>query len=320
MKRDMPVRILLAGALVASNGCMMAGNRMALPEGTRMSSQGAGSRTDADRLRADGNFGLAIEAYRRLLAANPEDAAALEGLALSYDRLQRYDLSDTYFQQALALAPRNQDYYLAYAASLKAQGRNDEADLVAVDMRAITAPDTTPAPPPVVAISAPVPVQPPAPVLPDGPRLERISSGEVRLVLPDPIRSAPVPAPAPASAKAVPAAALPAAPAAAPPTTTTALRPTSIVNAVNRKGTAGRIQSWLARKGWTGIERGDSSQRLSNSRIIYPAAGADTAQRLARAVPFRTRLYASSRANRVQLLVGENALPFAAGLDKRKRR
>lgn len=315
MKRDMPMRILLAGALVASNGCMMAGNRMALPEGTRMSSQGAGSRTDADRLRADGNFGLAIEAYRRLLAANPEDAAALEGLALSYDRLQRYDLSDTYFQQALALAPRNQDYYLAYAASLKAQGRNDEADLVAVDMRAITAPDTTPAPPPGVAISAPVPVQPPAPIQPDGPRLERVSSGEVRLVLPDPDKSAPVPASAPPPAKASPVMTPPAA--AIQPGV---LRPTSIVNAVNRKGTAGRIQSWLARKGWNGIERSDSPQRLSNSRIIYPAAGADTAQRLARAVPFRTRLYASSRANRVQLLVGENALPFAAGLDKRKRR
>jgi hypothetical protein len=52
--------------------------------------------------------------------------------------------------------------------------------------------------------------------------------------------------------------------------------------------------------------------RIAVSRILYPPSGEATARRLARAVPFPTRLYATSQANRIQLLVGANALRFAA--------
>jgi hypothetical protein len=91
-----------------------------------------------------------------------------------------------------------------------------------------------------------------------------------------------------------------------------ALRNTMVVNAAGRKGIAGRVQSYLAGRGWRPLDRGDSGMRIAVSRILYPPSGEATARRLARAVPFPTRLYATSQANRIQLLVGGNALRFAA--------
>jgi len=297
-----------------------------LPEGTRFTAATDASSVAAARLLADGNYGLAIEMYRRILVATPDDPAAVEGLALCYDRLRRYDLSDVYFQKALALAPRNDAFYRAYAASLTAQGRQEAAALLDVDMRAMLASaSVTPAapPPPSQPVAAPpitapalasaaaVPVMP-APVVAAGPRLEQSAPGVVHLILP-PERSAgrgvalappltPVPVPAPSRV----ASPKPMATTSAPG----ALRNTMVVNAAGRKGIAGRVQSYLAGRGWRPLDRGDSGMRIAVSRILYPPSGEATARRLARAVPFPTRLYATTQANRIQLLVGGNALRF----------
>jgi len=329
MKRNLASRAALIGLLVAASGCTSSAKRTALPEGTRFTAATDASSVAAARLLADGNYGLAIEMYRRILVATPDDAAAVEGLALCYDHLRRYDLSDVYFQKALALAPRNDAFYRAYAASLTAQGRNDAAALLDVDMRTMLASATaTPAAPPMptqpvaapppiaapaLASAAAVPVAP-APVIATGPRLEQLAPGVVHLILP-PVRStgkgailaaspAPAPVPAPSRVASPKPMATPLAPG--------ALRNTMVVNAAGRKGIAGRVQSYLAGRGWRPLDRGDSGMRIAVSRILYPPSGEATARRLARAVPFPTRLYATSQANRIQLLVGGNALRFVA--------
>lgn len=326
MKRYLASRAALIGLVVATSGCTSSAKRTALPEGTRFTAATDASSIAAARLLADGNYGLAIEMYRRILVATPDDAAAVEGLALCYDRLRRYDLSDVYFQKALALAPRNDAFYRAYAASLTAQGRSDAAALLDVDMRTMlaSATATPPAPPPqtqpvvvppiaapALASAAAVPVAP-APVIATGPRLEQLAPGVVHLILP-PARStgragilvpSPVPVPAPPRVASPKPLATPPAPG--------ALRNTMVVNAAGRKGIAGRVQSYLAGRGWRPLDRGDSGMRIAVSRILYPPSGEATARRLARAVPFPTRLYATTQANRIQLLVGGNALRFVA--------
>ena len=329
MKRNLASRAALIGLLVAASGCTSSAKRTALPEGTRFTAATDASSVAAARLLADGNYGLAIEMYRRILVATPDDAAAVEGLALCYDHLRRYDLSDVYFQKALALAPRNDAFYRAYAASLTAQGRNDAAALLDVDMRTMLASATaTPAAPPMptqpvaapppiaapaLASAAAVPVAP-APVIATGPRLEQLAPGVVHLILP-PARSAgkgailassPAPAPVPAASRVASPKPM------ATPLAPGALRNTMVVNAAGRKGIAGRVQSYLAGRGWRPLDRGDSGMRIAVSRILYPPSGEATARRLARAVPFPTRLYATSQANRIQLLVGGNALRFVA--------
>jgi hypothetical protein len=324
MKRTLYSRVALLTVFVATSGCTSSAKRTALPEGTRFTAATDASSVAAARLLADGNYGLAIEMYRRILVATPDDAVAVEGLALCYDHLRRYDLSDVYFQKALALAPRNDAFYRAYAASLTAQGRDDAAALLDVDMRTMLAsvtatPATPPAPtqpvagpPPIaapaLASAAAVPIAP-APVIATGPRLEQLSPGVVHLILP-PVRSvgkgailASSPAPAPSRVASPKPMATPLAPG--------ALRNTMVVNATGRKTIAARVQSYLAGRGWRLLDRGDSGMRIAVSRILYPPSGEATARRLARAVPFPTRLYATTQANRVQLLVGGNALHFA---------
>jgi len=324
MKRDITLRIGIIGLFVATSGCMSSAKQAALPEGTRFTAATDASSVAAARLLADGNYGLAIEMYRRILIATPDDAAAVEGLALCYDHLRRYDLSDGYFQKALALAPRNDVFYRAYAASLIAQGRGDDAAVLDIDMRAMqavaAAPADTPpstaitsrAPPaaavvPALAAAAVTLTAPPVPA-PARPRLEQLAPGVVRLVLPAqpsglgtstvfmsiPPRARPL-TPKPSAAALLPG----------------ALRNTMVINAAGRKGIAGRVQSYLAGRGWRPLDRGDSGMRITVSRILYPPSGEATARRLARAVPFPTKLYATTQVNRIQLLVGGNALRFA---------
>jgi len=329
MKRNLASRAALIGLLVAASGCTSSAKRTALPEGTRFTAATDASSIAAARLLADGNYGLAIEMYRRILVATPDDATAVEGLALCYDHLRRYDLSDVYFQKALALAPRNDAFYRAYAASLTAQGRNDAAALLDLDMRTMLAsasvtpaaapmPTQPVAPPPAIAApalasAAAVPVAP-APVIAAGPRLEQLAPGVVHLILPPArsvgkgaiLASSPAPAPVPAASRVASPKPM------AMPLAPGALRNTMVVNAAGRKGIAGRVQSYLAGRGWRPLDRGDSGMRIAVSRILYPPSGEATARRLARAVPFPTRLYATSQANRIQLLVGGNALRFVA--------
>lgn len=237
-----------------------------------------------------GQYGLAIAAYRRVLRIDPANSPAREGLAIAYEMLGRADLADRYYQEALALAPHNPRIYQNFVAFLRAQRRDAEAAQLMADMR-IALPDaevaSAPEPPPRVE-AAPVEV---AATEPDV-RLIRQSDHATLVVTmprqaaPSTVTSAPV-APAPA----------------------TGLRPLRVVNAVGRHGIARQTAVLLTRYGFAGVQTGDAAFKLKRSRILVPPRNRELAERLSRNLPFAARIEENVRADRVQILIGADAVP-----------
>lgn len=62
------------------------------------------------RQLTDGQTGLAIESFQRAMAAGEPIAPAVNGLGVAYARLERFDLAQRYFQQAIASDPANSHY------------------------------------------------------------------------------------------------------------------------------------------------------------------------------------------------------------------
>lgn len=86
-----------------------------------------------------GNVALALEGFRKAARDDPSSIVALAGIAECYQRLNRFDLSQRYYEMALAVAPRDQGLLAAFAASLEAQGRGDEALAVRRELAALAA-------------------------------------------------------------------------------------------------------------------------------------------------------------------------------------
>ena len=242
-------------------------------------------------LVARGQYGLAVAAYRRVLRLDPANSQALEGLAISYELLGRADLADRYYQEALALAPRNPRIYQNFAAFLRVQKRHSDADQLMADMR-IALPDA-----PVEAAQTP-PAQPASVVVavvppPAEPNIRVIKQSErATLVVTMPQQ---VPAAQPRTA-------------AAPQIAATGSRPLRVVNAVGRRGVARQTAALLTKRGFTGVEIGDAAFTLKRSRILVPAQKRELGERLSRSLPFAARVEESVRVDRVQILIGSDAL------------
>ena len=110
-----------------------------------------------------GNVALAIESFRKALREQPDSVDAMVGLADSYDRMTRFDLSRRYYESALAIVPADTRVLTAFARSLEAQGRSAEAAEVRDEIRVRSA---AAAPPPAPVIQAPAPKQMLAQALP----------------------------------------------------------------------------------------------------------------------------------------------------------
>ena len=82
---------------------------------------------DADRLRARGDCKRALDLYGRLVARDPEHAAALTGRGLCYLDAEDYGPAEASFQAALAVEPASADALLGLAETLRWQGRTAEA-------------------------------------------------------------------------------------------------------------------------------------------------------------------------------------------------
>jgi hypothetical protein len=264
-------------------------------------------------LLEQGQYGLAIDEFRKALRVDPDNVASVEGLARSYDRLGREDLSDRYYQQALALAPRNARLYADYAASLRRHGRgqdavNLEADLRAIDTPAMAskAPAVAVATPRTTALAAPAASSAPiAGADPERPYLRRESLTEVILVTTSPSRPSASARPIVANEIAVPQARL--------------QLPTRVVNAVGRRGIATRYIGVLARKGWSGVEAGDAVFKLERSQVMCPPDRCAEAAKLAATLPFRIRATPSAKVSRILVLLGKDALgadPQARAADR----
>lgn len=82
---------------------------------------------EARGLLALGNVGLALTSFRIAAREDPDSVEALAGIAASYDRMGRFDLSRRYYESALALAPADSQLLAAFASSLQLQGKTEEA-------------------------------------------------------------------------------------------------------------------------------------------------------------------------------------------------
>jgi len=258
-----------------------------------------------------GNVGLAVESYRKALREEPNSVAAMMGLATCYDRMGRGDLSRRNYEMALAVDPANTEIYSLFAQSLEAQGQRDEAARVKTELAArVVAPEAPREVPGSVLVLPPPPAQsvtvalaPPrsAPVAVERPvatmRLERLSLREVALVTgPEPKWEA----------RAV---------------TRTATSTTihferkpqlqvTLLNAARVQGLAARTRAYLATRGFSSARIGDAPSVRRQSAILFTAADAPRAQRLA--AQFGFALERREGAGGLTILLGRDAAREAA--------
>ena len=101
--------------------------------------------TDAGRAHlAAGETGLAIEAFQHALGSGEDAAPALNGLAVAYARLERFETAQRLFAEAMAIAPDNQLYAANMARLLRspALAMRHDGDIAAT----LTAPAAPPVP------------------------------------------------------------------------------------------------------------------------------------------------------------------------------
>jgi hypothetical protein len=74
-----------------------------------------------------GNVGLALEEFRKVQLQRPADPEPLAGIADCYARMGRFDLSQSNYEAALALDPRDPKLLLGLAQIFELQGNADRA-------------------------------------------------------------------------------------------------------------------------------------------------------------------------------------------------
>jgi len=248
---------------------------------------------------AMGNVGLALETFRRAAREDPQSYRAQQGLAECYLQLGKPELARRSLEQAMALRPDVPELYRALAAAAQGEGKPAEA----AALRREAAARANPAAP--VAPVLPSPVrstesavvavrdEPPAvmaslspePLADKGPRLVRLSLGEVALMT------------------------RPGSPFAGVRHTadSTVHAPLRILNAARVQGIAARTRSLLASKGVGRADIGDAPDRRQHSELRYARGEAARAQTLASKLPFKVLMI--ERDGPLTLLVGRNAAP-----------
>jgi type IV secretion system protein VirB1 len=120
MKRDIAA---VAGLLILS-GCGM--ERIEVrPTGVALSSASPAERAyqDGKADLAAGRPGLAIVAFETALANDPTSVRVLNALGAAYDSLQRFDVAQSFYRQALQREPNSPDVVNNMAISLQMAGR-----------------------------------------------------------------------------------------------------------------------------------------------------------------------------------------------------
>lgn len=251
-----------------------------------------------------GRFDLSRRHYEMALAIAPGDARLYASLALSLDlqgKVAEAAAVRTEMHQRLASAALPSRAEAAAATLSEIAPATPPARVSQAEARlGSTAQSVTVALPPARAVAASsvvvrgtgsvtVALPPPRTVAaPTGPRLERLSSGQVALITsgrpaarpPVRIASAGRPASGPA--------------------------PIVLLNAARRNGLAARTRLYLAQKGWRRIEIGDAPQVAARSTILYPATRRAQAARIAEQFGFALR-HGPSSADRLTILLGHDA-------------
>lgn len=169
--------LLTAAAVLAVAGC--AANNAELKIRATPSSLAQGERPVSFRVAeargqlALGNVALALEGFRKAQREDPQSIDAALGMATCYDRMGRFDLSDRYFQMALAVDPANGDVLTALAMSLDRQGKPADAAQVRQEIATNLALEA--------AAEQSVHVEAAAPATPVEPRADRLASVAVAI-------------------------------------------------------------------------------------------------------------------------------------------
>lgn len=307
-------RTILAGALaLLASGCMATGNPgklaiKALPSPLAQGEHPVSFRVAeaAGQFRL-GNVALALESYRKALRDEPQSVDALVGMAACFDSMGRFDMSRRSYEAALAVAPADTKVLAQFAGSLMQQGRADEAVTVRREIagRLAAAVPTDPATVVTQVAASTVTVKLPEArsteaarvLLPlarsaapesqaqadvaerptSGPRLERLSLGEVALFTLSPkshdaVRSD--------------------------------TRPLLVLNASRTQGLARRARAYLASRGFGAVKIGDAPRVRGTTLILYPTADRERALRLATTFATRTIVIPGKR---LTLLLGRDA-------------
>lgn len=124
-------RLLLLGSALCLSACATA----RYPAIRAVTSQPDAQVAPFDRAYADGKAqlaaghpGLAIVAFERAVHLNAGSVDALNGIGAAYDELKRFDIAMSYYQRALALAPRDAVTMNNIAVSLRLSGNPGAAD------------------------------------------------------------------------------------------------------------------------------------------------------------------------------------------------
>jgi hypothetical protein len=139
-----------------------------------------------------GNVGLALEAFRKAQRDNPADPAVFAGIGDCYSAMGRFDLAQTNYEAALALAPHDRKLLLGLASIYEREGNAARALIARAEAAAApqSPPATTAAREPRASPVAQTPVETAAaaPVkLPEAPvAIPKPSIGSITVELPQP--------------------------------------------------------------------------------------------------------------------------------------
>ena len=75
----------------------------------------------------EGRIGLALKSFREAMRQDPTSVPTLNALAASYDRIQRFDLAQLYYDKALAIEPRSVQTLNNIGYSMSLRGDRTEA-------------------------------------------------------------------------------------------------------------------------------------------------------------------------------------------------
>ena len=292
---------------------------------------------EARGLLALGSVGLAIEAFRKVLREEPNNAEAMAGLAGCYERMGRYDLAREKYEAALAIAPSNVVLLNTFAASLDHQGfkaqavalraeasRVETAKIVAAaprtpleqaEVQAAEIPTNTASKTPARnSITVALPPARPAASDPATNHSVKISPAvqpevrkpHLRLERLSPGEVALRTDDTPMWRTQVVAQTLQSVTVRFVRFKAAQTRPAvMLLNAARRQGLAARTRELLAAKGWRGIEIGDAPATRGRSMVFYPATRRALGRLVAAQFGFESEI--SNRSHSVVVYLGRDA-------------
>jgi hypothetical protein len=331
-------------ALLALAGCGAQQGTLqirSLPSGLAQGQRPVSFRVAEARAQfALGNVALALEGFRKAMREDPGSIDAAVGMAGCYVRMGRYDLSQRYYETALAIDPRNGDALADLAASFDVQGKTAEAAEVRSELALLTAPAGTAAATTLVLPQAEGAARTPALVPPaDGPQRVEIAQAATATTIATPaieLQAAAAPA-EPRVAQVVTSESRPRLertslgevalitsgkpmwksmmvsrsatsttvrfiPLRAQATQQASVR---LLNAARVNRLAARTRTFLAGKGWQRVAVGDAPAVRRTSLIVYPAKHRAMAERLA--AQFGFALASNDRLSIVTVYLGRDA-------------